>query len=219
MKNILVTGGSRGIGLAVVKKLNTAGYICIAPTRDELDITDAISIENYFKSNKIPFDALVNNAGINILGEIETLSSDDIDAMLNTNLVAPIKLIQNVTQNMKKNRFGRIVNISSIWGVASKEQRTLYSATKFGINGITRALAKELGEYNILINSVAPGYVNTELTQKNVSTEEQEKIKAIIPLKRFAEPEEIANIVSFLLSEENTYITGQTLIADGGYLA
>ena len=120
---------------------------------------------------------------------------------------------------MKRIKFGRIVNVSSIWGIRSKEKRTLYSAAKFGVNGITKALARELGPYNILVNSICPGYVDTSLTQKNISYEEQIKIKAEIPLRRFADPNEIAESIAFLIDKRNTYITGHTLIIDGGFLA
>lgn len=218
-KNILITGASRGIGKATKKELENNGFNCIAPTREELDINDSTSIENFFLSLKVEIDGLVNNAGVNILGDLDSLSNADINSMVNTNLIAPLKLIQYVSKNMKLKRYGKIVNISSIWGVRSKEFRTLYSMTKFGINGITKSLARELGEYNILINSIAPGYVNTEMTQKNVSLEEQNKIKETIPLKRFAEPEEIAKLVAFLVSEKNSYITGEIITIDGGFLA
>ena len=219
MKNILVTGTSKGIGKAIKNELVHNGYNCIAPTRSELDITDQESIKKFFDTCGLQIDGLVNNAGINILGNIESICDNEINEMINTNLVAPLKLIQHVIPGMKLNKYGKIVNISSIWGVRSKEYRTLYSSTKFGINGLTKSLARELGEYNILVNSVAPGYVNTEMTQINVPLDEQKKIKELIPLKRFAQPDEIAKLVVFLISDNNSYITGQTIIADGGFLA
>lgn len=218
-KNILITGTSKGIGSAIKNELSNSNFNCICPIREELDINNSDSIENYFNKLNIEIHGLVNNAGINVLGNIESLNDEDIQNMLNINLIAPLKLIQHVVKNMRLSNYGKIVNISSIWGVRSKEFRTLYSMTKFGINGMTKSLARELGEYNILINSIAPGYVNTEMTKKNVPFEEQIKIKENIPLKRFAEPEEIAKLVSFLISENNSYITGQTIIIDGGFLA
>lgn len=218
-KNILITGASKGIGKAIRDELISSNFNCICPTREELDVNDKNSIENYFNKLNLDIHGLVNNAGINILGNIESLSDEKIQDMININLIAPLKLIKHVSENMKSNNYGKIVNLSSIWGIRSKEFRTLYSMTKFGINGMTKSLARELGEYNILINSIAPGYVNTEMTKKNVPIEEQIKIKENIPLKRFAEPNEIAKLVSFLLSENNSYITGQTIIIDGGFLA
>jgi len=219
MKNILITGASRGIGKAISTNLSNNGYNCLTPLRSELDISSLDSINSYFNTLDIPIYGLINNAGINILGSIDSISNQDINNMFNINLSAPLKLIQKVSESMKKNQEGKIVNISSIWGVRSKEFRTLYSTTKFGINGMTKALARELGEYGILVNSIAPGYVNTEMTKNNVSISEQTKIKEDIPLKRFAEPNEIANLVLFLISKNNTYITGETITIDGGYLA
>jgi len=120
---------------------------------------------------------------------------------------------------MKTRGGGRIVTFSSIWGMRSKEYRPLYSMTKFGVNGMTRALARELGPSGILLNCVAPGYVLTEMTAKNVPPDEQKRLCAEIPLRRMAQPSEIAKTVAFLLSADNTYITGQTIVIDGGFLA
>ncbi len=219
MKNILITGASRGIGEAIKLELQNIGFNCITPSREELDISSSLSIDNFFGKLNCTIDGLVNNAGINILGNIESISDTDLTSMIDTNLIAPIKLIQKVSHNMKKNRYGKIVNISSIWGLRSKEFRTLYSMSKFGLIGITKSLARELGEYNILVNSIAPGYVNTEMTKQNVPPKDQEIIKQRIPLGRFSEPNEIAKLVSFLISDNNSYITGETITIDGGFLA
>lgn len=219
MKNILITGTSRGIGKAIKQELENRGYRCIAPTHEELDLNDEKSIAAFLENLDIPIDGLVNNAGINIIGTINSLDDDKISQMVNINLIAPLKLIQHVAVGMKNRHQGKIINVSSIWGVRSKEFRSLYSMTKFGLNGLTRSLARELGEYNILVNSIAPGYVNTEMTQTNVSAQDQERLKQEIPLKRFAEPSEIAKLVEFLLSDSNTYITGETITIDGGFLA
>lgn len=219
MNNILITGASRGIGKAIKKLLEENGYNCITPTRDELDISNIQSITNYCQSLEIDVNGLVNCAGINILRDIDSIDSEDTYNMLNSNLVAPLFLIKEIVKRMKKNRYGKIINVSSIWGIRSKEYRTLYSMTKFGINGLTKSLARELGEYNILINSIAPGYINTEMTKKNVPLNEQDKIKKTIPLGRFAEPSEIAELVLFLISQKNSYITGEVITIDGGFLA
>lgn len=219
-KNVLITGGTRGIGKAISDVLqDTDQYRLIVPSRKDMDLAKHGSISNYFDHDNIKVDILINNAGINVLNSIDDISHETVADMLSVNLVAPLQLIQACVPHMKSQKWGRIINMSSIWGVRSKEFRTLYSATKFGLNGITKALSRELGEYNILVNSVCPGYVNTELTKKNVSPVEQEKIKATIPLNRFAEPVEIAKLVKFLVSEENTYISGQAIIIDGGYTA
>lgn len=217
-KTVLLTGASKGIGKAMKEMLEASGnYDLLTPSSSDLDLRNLESIEHFFKGQHV--DILINNAGINILNQIEEISQETIDSMFHVNLIAPLTLIQKTVPFMKKQRYGRIINISSIWGVRSKEFRTLYSATKFGLNGITKALSRELGEYNILVNSVCPGFVNTELTKKNIPFSEQEEIKKSIPLKRFAEPYEIANIVEFLISDRNTYITGQTIVIDGGFTA
>ncbi len=219
MKKILLTGGSRGIGAAIAALLRDDPQIeLFAPGRAELDLLSIDSIRAYLERSP-DFDGLVNTAGINILGRIDELDQATIDTMLQTNLVAPLMLIQGVAAGMKRKRQGKIVNFSSIWGCRSKEYRTLYSMSKFGISGMTRSLARELGPDGILVNAVAPGYVLTEMTCRNVPAEERRKLAEEIPLRRMAEPREIAGLVRFLLSDENTYMTGQTIIIDGGFLA
>ncbi len=217
MNKILITGSSRGIGKSIKELLDKNGYDCLTPSREELDISLPESIKEYCKN--IEVKGLINCAGINILGDLKSLNFEDTNNMLNSNLVAPLFLIKEVSSAMKTNNYGKIINISSIWGIRSKEYRTLYSMTKFGLNGMTKALARELGEYNILINSIAPGYVNTEMTQTNIPLVQQNDIKETIPLRRFAEPNEIAELALFLISEKNSYITGEVITIDGGFLA
>ncbi len=214
-KRVLLTGGSRGIGKAIYEELKNE-FDVVCPSRDELDLSSLESIHNYFQVEP-KFDVLINNAGINIIKEIEDILDEDIEKMNTVNLVAPLKLIQYCVKNMKQNRFGKILNISSIWGIKSKEKRTLYSATKFGLIGYTKALSQELGEYNILVNAICPGFTATELTMNSLSQEELKNIQKQIPLQRLATPQEIAKSVKFLVSDDNTYITGQTLIVDGGF--
>jgi 3-oxoacyl-[acyl-carrier protein] reductase len=218
MKKVLLTGGSRGIGKAIFELIKDE-YDITAPTSKELDLSNLKSIENYFKKNKLSFDILINNAGINIIKEINSILDEDIEKITTINLIAPLKLIQYVSKNMKKNNFGKIVNISSIWGIRSKEKRTLYSGTKFGLIGQTKALSRELGKYNILINAICPGFTATDLTMQSLTKEELKNIQEQIPLKRLAEPQEIAKSVKFLISDDNSYITGQTIIIDGGFTA
>jgi 3-oxoacyl-[acyl-carrier protein] reductase len=162
-------------------------------------------------------DILVNNAGINYLAALEEITPDTMEAMVQVNLTAPLRLIKGLVPAMKKNRYGRIVNLSSIFGIVSKERRLLYTTTKSALIGMTKTLALELGGHNILVNCIAPGYVLTELTRQNNSPEEIDRISATIPMKRMAEPSEIAEVIAFLCSDKNTYITGQTIVVDGGF--
>lgn len=218
MKRVLLTGASRGIGKAIYDELKN-DYEVIAPTKEELNLEDIESINNFIKNCSTNFDILINNAGINIIKEIDSILDEDIEKINTTNLVAPLKLIQFASKGMKENKNGKIINISSIWGIRSKEKRTLYSGTKFGLIGITKALARELGEYNILVNAICPGFTATDLTMQSLNKEELEDLQNQIPLKRLASPNEIAKTIKFLISDENSYITGQSIIIDGGFTA
>lgn len=221
MKKVLLTGASRGIGHSIKEELkNSPDLKIITPTRDELSLDCLNSISNYFSHEEnCHIDILINNAGINIVKEIEDIKDDDIKQMMDINLISPLKLAQAVVPHMKKNNFGRIVNISSIWGERSIEKRVLYSSTKFGLIGQTKALARELGQYNILVNAVSPGFTETELTFRVLDEETRASLSESIPLKRFAKPNEIAKLVKFMISDENTYMTGQSVVIDGGFLA
>jgi 3-oxoacyl-[acyl-carrier protein] reductase len=217
-KKVFLTGGSRGIGKAIKDRFAKADYVVYAPTREDLDLSDIQSIKNYIERySTMDFDVIINNAGINEINLLENINQRDVENMLQVNLTAPILLLKAFIPNMKKKNCGRIVNIGSIWAVVSKEGRGLYSSVKNGLHGITNALALELAEYNILVNTVCPGFTLTELTKKNNTPEEINKINTLIPLKRMAKPEEIAEFVFFLCSEQNTYITGQKICIDGGY--
>ena len=213
----LVTGASRGIGSAIAVRLRDDGLRVLTPEHRELDLLSNDSIDAYLKHLTEPVDILVNNAGINPLGSLNEFRDSDLADTLQVNLVAPLRLIRGLTHGMINRRFGRIVNISSIWGTVSKSRRVSYTTSKSGLNGLTRALAIELAPHNVLVNAVAPGYVNTELTQRNNSPQEIETLRQMIPAHRLAEPAEIAQVVAFLCSEQNTYIVGQTIVVDGGY--
>ncbi len=216
-RTALITGASRGIGAAIKKRLEEEGLTLLTPGREELNLFSNDSINAYLGSLGKTVDVLINNAGINYLAGLEEITHDKMQDMYQINLAAPLYLIQGVAQRMKASRFGRIVNISSIFGIVSRERRLLYSTTKSGLIGMTMTLAIELAPYNILVNCVAPGYVMTELTRQNNTEEELETIRKTIPLGRLAEPHEIAELVAFLCSDKNSYITGQTIVADGGY--
>lgn len=217
MKRVLITGGSRGIGKAISELFRERGWEIIAPTRQEMDLSNSQSITDYCKSMDGPLDAVVNNAGINNIAMLDSLTDDLFGEMLQVNLKAPVQIARCLQHKLIENKIGHIVNVSSIWGFVSKEGRMGYSAAKSGIIGVTRTMAIEFGKHNVLVNAVAPGFVNTELTQKNNTPEQISQIEANLPLGRMADPKEIAKFVYFLCSDENTFITGQTILIDGGY--
>lgn len=217
MHTALVTGASRGIGKAIAARLIEDGVKVIAPTHSEMDLESNESIDQYLKALPFHIDILVNNAGINRIELFQNLSDVDLFDTIQVNLIAPMRITRGVLQGMIGRHFGRIVNISSIWSLVSKPGRSSYSVSKDGLNGFTRALAVEVAPFNILVNTVAPGFVNTDLTRQNNSPEDINEICKKIPLGRLAEPEEIAQLVAFLCSDANSYVTGQCLVMDGGF--
>ena len=217
-RTALVTGASRGIGKSIKESLLDEQIEVISPSRNELDLSVPESISSFLANLSTPIDILVNNAGILKVGKHNDLSSSDFQEILQVNVIAPFEIISGVVESMKQKKFGRIVNISSIWGQISREGRSLYSSSKAALDALTKSFALEFGPYNILINSVAPGYVDTELIKKHNTDLELAEIKKTIPLQRFAKKNEISNLVKFLCSEDNSYVTGQIITIDGGYV-
>lgn len=217
MRTAFITGASRGIGHSIAHCFQNAGFRVIAPTSSDLDLADPRSIDAFFKDFHDSVDVLVNSAGTNRLAGLDEVTSEAMAATLQVNLQAPVLLAKALAPGMRERRYGRILNLSSIWSVVAKPRRLPYIGAKSGVNGITRALAVELAPFNILVNAIAPGFVNTDLTRQNNSEQEIAAIRATIPMQRLAEPEEIAELALFLCSEKNTYVTGQTLVTDGGF--
>jgi 3-oxoacyl-[acyl-carrier protein] reductase len=234
---VLITGSTRGIGKTTAEKFRSLGaYLIITGTSEECpeslkqewgqgfsylcaDFTKKTGIHKFLeelaKFSRI--DVCVNNAGINRLDFLDDIKDEDYEAMLSINLNAPLMISRQIAGLMKKQGYGRIVNIASIWGTITKPKRTLYSVTKNAIVGLSRSMAVELAEFGIMVNAVSPGFTMTELTIKNLSDSDIASLSQEVPARRFAEPSEISNVIVFLCSKENSYLTGQNIIVDGGF--
>jgi len=241
-QTVLVTGATRGMGKQFADDFAglRANLILTGTDKDQIDVlnrdakhdkqiskkyyavdfTDADSTKAFIEAidNYQKVDVCINNAGINRINYIDETLPEDWKDMLNVNLEAPFMVIRAVSKIMKRNRYGRIINMASIFGCISKAKRSIYTTTKFGLRGLTTASAIELAPYNILVNSVSPGFVLTELTKSILSEEEMQNLALQVPIGRFAEPDEISRIVLFLASSLNTYLTGQNIVVDGGFI-
>lgn len=238
----LVTGGTRGLGKQIADDLfNLGADLILTGTKskqiEELnhslplekqkrikyiaaDFRDSKNIKQFIEQIMAHerIDVCVNNAGINRINYIDETLIEDWDDIITVNLKAPFMIIREVAKIMKKRNYGRIVNISSIFGVISRQKRSIYSTSKFGLRGLTLSIANELARYNILVNSVSPGFVLTELTKSILTKDEISELADEIPEGRLATPDEISRVVIFLASSLNTYIAGQNIIVDGGYV-
>jgi 3-oxoacyl-[acyl-carrier protein] reductase len=230
-RTALVTGASRGIGLACARALAESGARVVLAARDrakleeasaaipgstwvEIDLASADSIKAAFATaGKV--DILVNNAAITKDGLALRMKKDDWDAVIATNLTGAFLAIQQVLHPMMKERWGRIINISSVVAEAGNPGQANYVASKAGLIGLTKSLAQEMASRNITINAIAPGFIDTDMTAA-LSPEIKENMLSHIPLKRFGKPEDVAAAVKFLASEEAGYITGHVLNVNGG---
>lgn len=234
----LVTGATRGIGRQIADDLLRLGARVIgtgtrqeqidqlnaeAPARASYlcaDFSNPASLDAFLEAlaRYERIDVCINNAGINRVDFVDEIQEADWDAIVAVNLKAPTLITKHVSRLMKRHSYGRIVNISSIWGHISWTKRSAYASTKFGIRGLTVASSNDLAPHNILVNAVSPGFTLTEMVQENYSAEERRTIEARIPVGRMATPAEISRVVLFLASRLNTYITGQSVVVDGGYI-
>jgi 3-oxoacyl-[acyl-carrier protein] reductase len=237
----IVTGGSRGIGRAISLALATEGATVIACARNGerlnslpaeaadfrcigkivprvLDVTDAEKIERWVDDIAAEFgrvDILANNAGITRDALIMNMTDEQFDQVMNTNLRAVFLMTRAVGKHMLRARWGRIINITSVSGIMGNSGQGNYAASKAGVIGLTKSVAKELARRGVTCNAVAPGFINTDMT--NILSEKvKEQVRPLIPLQRVGEPEEVAAVVSFLASPAAGYINGQVLIVDGG---
>lgn len=224
----LVTGGNRGIGLATALALREAGFIVVAGTRSgeapeglsavAMDVTSTDSVDSAFDAIEAQHgsvDVLVANAGITRDGLILRMADDDIDAVLETNLAGTIRCARRAARGMVRARRGRMIFVSSVvWSLGSAGQVN-YAASKAGLVGAARSLARELGVRGITVNVVAPGFVDTDMTAV-LGEERTAEILSQVPLGRLAEPREIAGVISFLAGDAAGYITGAVIPVDGG---
>lgn len=241
-KVAFVTGGSRGIGKEIALTLAKEGYNIAINYRNENE--DLEIVKNEIESNGVKFlgvkcdvsnfeecqncvakiidtfgkiDCLVNNAGITKDNLLLRMKKEDFDSVVDINLGGTFNITKNVAPIMMKARSGRIINISSVVGLSGNAGQCNYAASKAGIIGFTKSLAKELGSRNILVNAVAPGFIKTSMTE-SLKEEVKEGIENGIPLKRLGEASDVAKVVKFLASEDSSYITGQVINVDGGML-
>jgi 3-oxoacyl-[acyl-carrier protein] reductase len=238
-KVALVTGASRGIGAAIAEQLGKAGAIVIGTATTEsgaekisaylaaagiqgkgkvLNVTDAESVTNLLKEIDTEFGTLailVNNAGITRDNLLMRMSEEEWFDVINTNLSAVYRLSKGVLRGMMKARWGRIINISSVVGAMGNPGQSNYAATKAGVAGFARSLAAEVGSRNITVNTVAPGFIDTDMT-KVLPEEQKQQLMSRIPLGRLGAPEEIASVVVFLAGDAAAYISGETIHVNGG---
>ena len=226
----VVTGATRGIGRAIALRLRAQGARVIATGRaakgEAPEDCEYRSVDLAAEAQTRAFaealaaerpDILVNNAGINRLAPFAETSAEDLSALHRVNVLAPLLLCRAVLPAMRERRWGRIVNIASIWSLRSLAGRAAYSASKFGLDGLTAALAAEVAADNVLANCVSPGFVDTELLRRMLSAAQIAELVAQVPMRRLARPEEVAAFVAWLAGPDNTYISGQNLPIDGGY--
>ena len=239
-KTAVITGGSRGIGLAIAKKLASQGAnIAILYVGDESEgiaAKEALAayntkVEQYFcdvsdfnASKEVVdkvieefggIDILVNNAGITRDKLVLNMDEKDFDAVIGVNLKGTFNMIKHTYKHFMKKRYGRIVSTSSVVGIMGNAGQANYSASKAGIIGMTKSVAKELAGRGVTVNAVAPGYIGTDMTNA-LSDKVKDAMKAQIPAKRIGTPEDVANVVAFLCSDDAAYVTGEVIKVDGG---
>lgn len=232
----VVTGGTRGIGRAIAEALLSRSLeVVVTSTGDEpgwvaaeprcsharLDLADSADIARFEAeaASLGPIDVLVNNAGISRPQSVLEITDEDWDAVMAVDLTGPMRMTRLFAPGMRERGWGRILNLSSIAAFVSRPGSAGYSAAKAALVGLTRASALDLASYGVLVNALLPGYTGTDMMATVLTEDQRAALLANVPLGRFARPEEIASWAAFLCSEDNTYITGQTVVVDGGVTA
>jgi NAD(P)-dependent dehydrogenase (short-subunit alcohol dehydrogenase family) len=226
----LVTGGTRGIGAAIARRLRRDGAtVTVTGTREDghgpegcgyraVDFADHASVEAFAAEiGDAGVDILVNNAGINRIAPFAEIVLADFDRIHSVNLRAAFVLCRAVLPSMQRRRWGRIINVASIFGVVSAPFRASYSASKFALDGMTAALAAEVAKDGILANCVSPGVIDTELTRSVLGESGMKDLVSRVPAGRLGSPDEVAALVAWLAGPENTFVSGQNLVIDGGF--
>ena len=218
-KTVLVTGATRGIGKCISDDFESLGADVISFPSSIYDLTNRKELYDFIEYiEALRVDICINNAGINKINYIEDVLEEEYDKIMHINAKAPFMISQAVSKTMKVREYGRIVNIASIFGHCTKEKRSCYTTSKFALVGMTKTLAVEMAPYNVLVNSVSPGFTATELTTRVLGKKGIAEMCKQVPMKRMAAPDEISKVVLFLSSEYNTYLTGQNIIVDGGFV-
>ena len=241
MKTAIITGASKGIGAVIAKRLNELGYNLVLNYRnntvamDELindftnketkniivkcDISNFDDAKNLIEAAYDNFgtvDVLINNAGVTRDNLLAMMTEDEFDNVIDTNLKGTFNCCKHIAKKMMKQKYGRIINISSVVGLMGNAGQVNYCASKAGVIGMTKSMARELARKNILVNAVAPGFIQTDMTDK-IPDEMKAEMMKNIPLQRLGSPSDIADAVEFLISDKSSYITGQVLSVNGGF--
>ena len=228
MKNILITGGSRGIGAEMVRAFAKAGYRVFFTYKNSAALAQKLSQETgafaicgnadeIREKINVPLYAIINNAGIAEQKMFQDITTEDWDAMFDTNIRDMFLITKAFIDDMIHNKEGRIINISSIWGISGASCEVHYSASKAAVIGFTKALAKEMGPSNITVNCIVPGVIDTDMN-KNISPEIMQELKEETPLGRIGTPNDIAQAALYLCSDAASFVTGQVITIDGGFI-
>ena len=223
-KKVLVIGGTGGVGSVLCELLQSNGATVVSTSRNPdkcnlvLDLAEASSVDGFINSmmKETPFDAVIVNAADNFPSPIWEIQDEKLSHLVEVNTLAPIRIMRALSGHMKEAKAGKIVFITSIASISPRINSSVYAASKGAINAFMRSAAMDLAPFNILVNAVLPGPIKTNMTKSVLTPQQIEHIDNAIPINRMAEPKEIANAILFLISDMNSYITGQSLVIDGG---